>query len=192
MIHPTSKSRFEVLWRTLIIDFYERSHPAPDALQDQYLEYIAWTLVTVMASDEELGSGLSSAIFSILQADNEDPSCTVLLIDPLISAVVAALTSNLDPNDTTKFSRLLIEQADAVMYRRYIFTEGNRLAIGPKSAEPGDEIWILGGSDVPVVLRKASPADGSRYSYVGHAYVHGIMFGEAVTENAGLQRIILV
>jgi hypothetical protein len=45
--------------------------------------------------------------------------------------------------------------------------------------QQGDEIWILPGASVPLILRKVSAE--CRYRVVGDAYVHGIMHGEALT-----------
>ena len=41
-------------------------------------------------------------------------------------------------------------------------------------------MWILSG--VPFVLRRVDVNDESRYELVGEAYVHGVMYGEAVKD----------
>ena len=43
-------------------------------------------------------------------------------------------------------------------------------------------MWILSGGRVPFVLRQADVNDESRYELVGEAYVHGVMYGEAVKD----------
>lgn len=57
-------------------------------------------------------------------------------------------------------------------------TTGGRLGAGPKLLQPGDLVAILWGCRWPVVLRKLPAED--EHTLVGLAYVHGIMFGEAV------------
>lgn len=47
----------------------------------------------------------------------------------------------------------------------------------PKNSRVNDEVCILHGGRVPFILRRLDP--GSRSSFVGDAYVHGIMRGEA-------------
>ena len=42
----------------------------------------------------------------------------------------------------------------------------------------GDLICILFGAKTPVILREV-PAESS-YEWIGHAYVHGIMHGQAL------------
>jgi hypothetical protein len=47
----------------------------------------------------------------------------------------------------------------------------------PKNSRVNDEVCILRGGRVPFILRRLD--QGSRFSFVGDAYVHGIMRGEA-------------
>ena len=46
-------------------------------------------------------------------------------------------------------------------------------------AQPGDQIFVVGGCTVPVILRSR---DNGGYVLVGDAYVEGIMDGEAVAD----------
>lgn len=52
-----------------------------------------------------------------------------------------------------------------------------------KNVRIGDEIWLVGGVPVPVLLRKTE--DGKYYKMVDIVYVHGIMQGEFI-EQRGL------
>jgi hypothetical protein len=46
--------------------------------------------------------------------------------------------------------------------------------------QEGDLVVVLEGSPTPHVIRRAGNRDGSeRYVFVGDAYVHGLMCGEA-------------
>lgn len=57
---------------------------------------------------------------------------------------------------------------------------GNTLVgIGPRQTRAGDQIVILDGCSVPLVLRKLPSGDDS-HELVGEAYVHGVMNGEAI------------
>ena len=79
--------------------------------------------------------------------------------------------------------------------RAFFITRSGRTGLGPWSTNPGDELVILTGASVPVMLRRngkpkrlfdhtdeANPVVRSigQYQVVGEAYVHGIMGGEAV------------
>lgn len=55
------------------------------------------------------------------------------------------------------------------------------VGLGPSKTKEGDTIAILYGCSVPVILR---PVPGTRdYEFVGEAYIHGKMDGEAISEN---------
>ncbi|KAJ3477161.1 hypothetical protein NLG97_g8910 [Lecanicillium saksenae] len=58
--------------------------------------------------------------------------------------------------------------------RTLIALVDGRIALGPTAAEPGDCVTALSGSNVPIILRPEEVG----YSYVGEAYVEGIMYGE--------------
>lgn len=62
--------------------------------------------------------------------------------------------------------------------RRFFMTEKGLLGSGPREMQMGDQICILMGSKTPMVLREG--AETGCYELVGHAYVHGIMHGEAL------------
>jgi hypothetical protein len=62
--------------------------------------------------------------------------------------------------------------------RRFFVTKDGRMGLGPHGLLVGDIIAILRGASMPTVLRKEM--DG--YTFVGFAYVHGVMNGEAVKE----------
>ncbi|KAB5582344.1 heterokaryon incompatibility protein-domain-containing protein [Coniochaeta sp. 2T2.1] len=60
-------------------------------------------------------------------------------------------------------------------FRRLYRTEKGYLGLGPASAEPGDRVYLLGGANVPFVLRTA--ANGA-FELMGETYLHGFMDGE--------------
>jgi hypothetical protein len=67
------------------------------------------------------------------------------------------------------------------------------LGTGPQSLEPGDIVCVLAGGTVPYLIRPINGGRENKFSFVGEAYVHGIMHGEAVrAEGATLQDIVLV
>lgn len=69
----------------------------------------------------------------------------------------------------------------AVMHcvcRSFILTGGGRSGLAPTATRTGDLVCLLRGGDVPFVLRREDMRKGC-YRFVGEAYVHGIMQGEA-------------
>ena len=77
--------------------------------------------------------------------------------------------------------------------RKLFRTEENRsLGLGPQSLEIGDLVCVLAGGRVPYLIRPVNDEDNEA-QFVGEAYVHGIMHGEAVrAEGATVQEIILI
>ncbi|KAH6982651.1 heterokaryon incompatibility protein-domain-containing protein [Ilyonectria destructans] len=75
-----------------------------------------------------------------------------------------------------EFYNALVRHA---LNRRFFMTTGGDLGSGPADMREGDHICVLLGSKAPVILRDVEERPGY-YEYVGHAYVHGIMHGEAL------------
>ncbi|KAM0340591.1 hypothetical protein ACHAPU_010428 [Fusarium lateritium] len=70
-------------------------------------------------------------------------------------------------------------------------TEKGLLGFGGRDIKVGDAICVLAGGRMPFVLRPVSESPGSTYMYIGTAFVHGIMDGEALSDG-GLDWITLV
>lgn len=63
--------------------------------------------------------------------------------------------------------------------RRFCFTSNGRLGQLAPGSEPGDRICVLGGGEVPFVIRPASGDSEGMYKFVGECYLDGMMDGEA-------------
>ena len=67
-------------------------------------------------------------------------------------------------------------------YRCLFRTQHGRIGLGSSTLEIDHSVWMLSGGRVPFVLRKVVVNNDSRYDLVGEAYVHGMMYGEAVKD----------
>lgn len=63
--------------------------------------------------------------------------------------------------------------------RRFCFTSNGRLGQLAPGSEPGDCICVLGGGEVPLVIRPTSGDGKGMYKLIGECYLDGIMDGEA-------------
>jgi hypothetical protein len=72
--------------------------------------------------------------------------------------------------------------------RRLMRTGGGLLGIGPTHMREGDAVWVLAGANTPVVLREL---ENGHHQFLGEAYVHGIMHGEATDIISELTNITL-
>ncbi|POS68653.1 hypothetical protein DHEL01_v212952 [Diaporthe helianthi] len=79
--------------------------------------------------------------------------------------------------------------------RRFFRTANGLLGTGMKSVASGDEVWVLAGSQLPMILRKRPESTLScdnRYNLVGETYVHGVMhWGSNIHSSPELEKIAL-
>jgi hypothetical protein len=80
------------------------------------------------------------------------------------------------------------EHLRALHTRRVILSDSGYVGLAPSHTTVGDRIVLLGGV-TPFIIR---PDDDGCYVLVGEAYVHGIMFGEAMNPNPMIEQISLV
>ena len=73
-------------------------------------------------------------------------------------------------------------------HRRMMRTGNGWLGMGPSSLRAGDKVFVVPGANAPLIMRRLDPG---HYQVIGEAYIHGIMHGEAVTENAKTTEIHL-
>jgi len=130
-----------------------------------------------------------------------DDRLTLQAIDPLALRQCRSMLAWLTADDASRdapqeFECVRQAHIGALLNRKLFLTRHGRLGVGSKSLEKGDCIWLVGGSTAPLILRHASahtePTGHARLNLVGHAYVHGIMQGEAVDPSRKLETFVLV
>lgn len=88
------------------------------------------------------------------------------------------------PQDTRQRSWKYYETAAAFAKRlsngRFCVTKRGYLGFAPPEAHLGDVICVLHGGAVPFVLRRTFSHD-SEHRLIGECYIHGIMYGEALS-----------
>lgn len=83
-----------------------------------------------------------------------------------------------------------IQVVTACSARRFAVTEKGFMALVSPATVTGDWICIVFGATVPYILRQTIKE--GRFQLVGDAYVHGIMYGEALSEDTSPSDIILI
>lgn len=72
------------------------------------------------------------------------------------------------------------ETLGVCQHRRAACTTDGLMALVPGMTEPGDIVMIFSGAKAPFIVR---PTDQHRvFTFIGEAYVHGIMDGERFDE----------
>lgn len=96
-----------------------------------------------------------------------------------------------DSNDKSKTTQLMNGLEDWMTgfgdRKRLIVSSQGYIGLGPATAQAGDVISILHGGKTPFILRKIGTGEGCNRAgsqhdseFVGGAYVHGLMSGEAI------------
>lgn len=81
--------------------------------------------------------------------------------------------------------------------RKFVMSDTGLIGIASENVQPGDQIWVLNGGKVPLILRPRADAQreenhDNEYLLVGDSYVHGIMNGEFVDGKDQPTTVILV
>ena len=63
---------------------------------------------------------------------------------------------------------------------RFCITERGYAGVVPKITQVGDILCLIHGAPVPFLIRKSGVMDG-HYQLVGGCYIHGIMYGKAMS-----------
>ena len=79
-------------------------------------------------------------------------------------------------------------------YKRFFTTERGYFGLSFANPQPGDEVFVLHGGQVPFVLRRSSQGKGSSatHSLISSCYVHGIMDGEAVKAKEKTEQMVVL
>jgi hypothetical protein len=62
--------------------------------------------------------------------------------------------------------------------RVLLATDDGHLVLGSQSTRQGDEVWVISGCKVPIVLRRVEEAARMAYTVVGQCFVPHAMLGE--------------
>jgi hypothetical protein len=101
-------------------------------------------------------------------------------------------TENPDENDESgkpDDSDWFVEALHFLLPRRPFLTLSGFVGLGPAHLEKGDEVYIFFGADVPHIVRQE---EDNKHSLVGEAFVHGIMYGEALRTEVKEGTLVLI
>jgi hypothetical protein len=214
---PTRHDIFDVLWRTLIADTTAaKVHPAPDIYGEHFRDWITAVLAkeiclapNVRRSKRRATEGTRDTVLAILKHKHdyyfENRNYQPSLPNP--TAVEKCLVQDTAEDDSAAPSAKLnkeaikgIEAKDGFFLyqsafkkmtrqRSLFFTTEGHIGLGSDRVKDGDEVWLIPGSRVPLIVRRRKKMDSVSgyptppYSFIGEAYVHGIMHSEAWKES---------
>lgn len=108
-----------------------------------------------------------------------------------MSAFLGLITGKLVPQDPNHGDGIDDWMKNMVRPQALFVTESGRFGLGPRNIQPGQEVWVLGGSRFPVILnRRSAGAEDKGFTFAGECFVYGVMRGEAVEGRGQEQREI--
>lgn len=182
----TGQGLTEVLWRTVIADIAWNQHPAPADFGVAFVYNYIGMLVCRTAGFWSASTFARELELTVQQIDRlraADPASVFPDGEEVrrLARVLKGDDKNFDHDllaqMMAKVEALGEHMSRVCLQRRLAWTDSNLLAMVPKSTVAGDSIWIVPGLKTPFVFREV--ANGN-FELVGEAYVHGIMFGEAM------------
>ncbi|KAG6354806.1 hypothetical protein INS49_003887 [Diaporthe citri] len=199
IVRTKPQSRLEALWRTLITDLYSRQHPAPDHCGNLFMEYILnlqirhtlapWSDVDFMPHQSHThAENIQPRWHDLLRSEPEGLAVYKRRMSTIMENIFQGTYS---PMNLAELQHDLDIASGSS--RRLFRTNNGLLGTGMKSVKKGDEVWILAGSKLPMLVRKRSASGYKKeFGLVGETYVHGIMHWEGGGNDLpGLQDIVL-
>lgn len=204
------ETRIEALARTCIADTLgSQTPPTPEFLCNQFICKVATLLATGYKWYGDKGRPIPSRIAGKMHRfmlSKFDGSINELRVTPWIRLFkeepegsaynVTALLQTLerieegDLGNSADYGR----QTELITGYRIVFRTSNKLlGAGPVDLRKGDEVWVLAGLSEPAVLRPylAKPQHVKTREFIGIAYVHGVMHGQATGSSSPKENIVL-
>ncbi|KAE9378546.1 hypothetical protein N431DRAFT_400268 [Stipitochalara longipes BDJ] len=108
--------------------------------------------------------------------------------------------SFIDFRKNQSHNEIYLSVRDMLVNQAFFITENGYIGIGPPIVRARDQVWVVIGSQVPLILRqrvelrdgRVGEAGRNDYEFVGDAFVYGFMDGEAVSDLEGKQEEILL
>lgn len=180
-IYTTGQPRVEVFWRTLILDVDSQNevHPAPWFMESAFHSWIRFLVVMLTVLRTDRGEGVTELAILDKFAEEDQILPRSREIHDFLAEFKSQGVKSLDNLSSVMLPFDVSFQTSTGF--RLFRTEHGLLGLGPLSLQEGDEVWVLPGATVPIVLRKTSKIN--RYRVVGDSYVHGLMHGEALSRD---------
>ncbi|KAF2804654.1 uncharacterized protein BDZ99DRAFT_575297 [Mytilinidion resinicola] len=115
-------------------------------------------------------------------------------------ADLVGIVQSASPTESERRRRDAYESLYSATYKRsLVFTDTGYMGLAPEYAQTEDTIWMFLGAPVFYVLRetgtRTNPWEEPEYTFIGEAYIHGLMDGEALAvvevDRAQLQQIVV-
>lgn len=154
----------DCLWRTFCADRDYVGDPAPSSFEQAMVQTLQ------LCAKDQVASSPVDLVDTIASIDVEDILTTQEVTDPV--------------RNFLETIRDVIWNRRTFRGKRDHFLGSDIIGLVPRHTQVHDQVCILYGCSVPVVLRKESGKNGAMYwRLIGEAYVHGAMDGEEISSS---------
>lgn len=132
------------------------------------------------------------ALYQLLPSDK--PALPHALQEPVTDGEPEKAFQTTVGDSFTAAQRILSKLSAASANRSFFCTQEGDPGVSEGEVQNGDEVFVVQGSPVPLVLRRQGASDGvpgSEFKLVGHCYLDGWMYGRAVIEGKPWEDIVL-
>ncbi|KAM0174590.1 hypothetical protein ACHAPF_005957 [Botrytis cinerea] len=208
-VDDNAETHFEAFWRTLIKDTFQKL-PARENARNAFRYFITVRVSELSIAYNYALSKQTSDLpklqklyekFKQLINDLSKHRLNESLIpawEDLEKLIVIAANEDLTDPEKTKLDKDYGDfyESFRIAYagRRMFRTEKGYWGIAAQTLDVDneDEIWVIAGSKVPMVLRPVRGSNSVNRELIGEAYVHGIMNGEVLKlPGGGLKSLFL-
>ena len=156
--------QFDSFWRTLIGNKQaERDNMGSEAPDQYRWVFLAFIISSLLEQDQARAMQLMEA-----WAPSIDVEAQVLI-----------------PMGQGKHHVFGHQFMNSSLYKKFLITKQGRMALGPESLRPGDQVAIFSGGSSIYFVRETQ----SYYEFLGDGYVHGLMNGEGLRDDPSFQQI---
>ncbi|KAI8292338.1 hypothetical protein K4K60_007939 [Colletotrichum sp. SAR11_57] len=205
-VYPfTNRPTVDAYWRTLVMDKKEPMSRLLGARDEVGLSFREWTVSCMLQlAIAQLQAGMDwDDVEESMKDFDETAAMDTTGLYPGTKDLKARLGILGYLGEAEEASReekrAVIERAEEhlriwqihSLHNNRLFTllDGGHMALLDNSAALGDEVWILKGLQLPLQMRRV---EGGNFVIVCDAYVHGIMSGEAITDEVVWEDICFV
>lgn len=171
-------------------DTVDLEPPAPSRIGDDFRRWILEA-----AANDLIHSGPGGPIIQRLDSLRREDDTELI---PRIDEIRAFAEGGVFSRDALQVSSLFDVIFSHTLCLRLFKTVDDYLGVGTESLNAGDDIFIVSGSCVPLILRPVNLAmeetslTKPQFKLVGAAYLHGFMKGEALKRNLEFTTVEIV
>ncbi|EEU47176.1 uncharacterized protein NECHADRAFT_77370 [Fusarium vanettenii 77-13-4] len=211
---PTGQHITEAFWRVLLTDSDMAQRPAHDNLRGHFRDWLMYKILNLFLDRvdsfanrranpveerikffqeySEMEDLATNDPTGIIPSETEVQRRLVQIGHPaggqtiFVPRETKTQTLDLWKTSSHRFVPFALYYAN---FKRVFALDSGYLGSGPQDLEVGRSVWLLSGCPTPLILREVG---GESFKVFGEAYVHGAMFGEAISAGMRWDKICLV